>query len=118
MKKLIVTVEIDLNTDPEIGITTKPILRETDKSYFTRNEQHVRNRTSPVYRVGPFNKGLLGKISTPRPNAARCHFALEDDKTPIRETPEFREVVRRMLDKLQAELIIAEMYHAQLEDSL
>lgn len=117
MSKLLALVEIDLWTEEPPRVSFKRVERETETSVYCRNLHPVKNRTSPRVTVGPYNKRYLGQLYAPRPGARRGRILIEETDF-IRETPEYRHLVIRMLDELQAELITAETQLAEVERGL
>ena len=120
MNKQLVTLEINLWSGAEISIQSREIDHEGEKTLFVPTVHYVRNRTSPMIHIGPFNKRNLDTVSSARPGTAKTHIVVDGGLShkQIRQTPEYRAAVRRMLDKVHAELITAGTYMAQLEDSL
>ena len=57
-----------------------------------------------MLKTGPFNRRLLGRVTSPRPGIKRSYFVTDVRVMEIRETPEYRMAVIRMMDEARLEL--------------
>lgn len=104
MGKMLVKVEIDLWNSSRPAVSMKPIVRESEKTIFVQTPHRVRGQAELMLKTGPFNRSLLGRVTSPRPGIKRSYFVTDVRVMEIRETPEYRMAVIRMMDEARLEL--------------
>ena len=104
MGKMLVKVEIDVWNSSRPSVSMKPVLRESGKTVFVQSPHKVRGQDEPVMKTGPFNKNLLGRVTSPKPGIKRSYFVTDVRVMEIRETPAYKMAVIRMMDEAKLEL--------------
>lgn len=104
MEKMLVKVEIDLWNSSRPAVSMKPIMRESEKTIFVQIPHRVRGQAEPMLKTGPFNRSLLGRVTSPKPGIKRSYFVSDVKAMDLRTTPEYRMAVIRMMDEARLEL--------------